>query len=64
MIDWRQRHLDKAHAERRAILMEDATMEQWRNGRWPVGSMWLWALGVVGARNSAIEPDKRTGKTS
>lgn len=59
MIDWRQRHLDKARAERRLILMEGATMEQFKNGTWPPGSIWLWSLGVVGSKNSAVEPDKR-----
>lgn len=62
MIDWHQRHLDKARSERRAILMADATMEQWKNGKWPVGSMWLWNLGVVGPPGSSVEPDRRTGE--
>lgn len=61
MIDWTQRHLDKAISERRAILLEGATIDQWRNGKWPEGSTWLWALGVVGPKGSAVEPDKRTG---
>lgn len=62
MINWTQRHLDKAKSERRAILLEGASIEQWKNGKWPVGSMWLWSLGVVGEKNSAIEPDKRVAE--
>lgn len=65
MIDWRQRHLDKAQSERRAILMEDATIDQAiaaaRQKTFPAGSLWLWALGIVGPENSAVQPDKRTG---
>lgn len=53
MIDWRQRHVDKATKECRAILLEGATREQFMHGDWAPGSMWLWALGVVGPMNSA-----------
>lgn len=63
MIDWRQRHLDIARRERRAILIEDATIDQaivaGKQRTAPPGSLWLWALGLVGPPGSAVEPDKR-----
>lgn len=62
MIDWRQRHLDKAISEKREILLPGATMDQWRSGKWPKGSTWFWALGVVGPKGSSVQPDKRTGE--
>jgi hypothetical protein len=61
MINWHEKHLDKARTEMRAILMQGATIEQFKNGNWPAGSLWLWALGVVGPKGSAVQPDKRTG---
>ena len=63
MIDWKQRHLDIAHKELRAIIMEGATLDQaiaaGKQRQVPAGSLWLWALGVVGPPGSAVEPDKR-----
>lgn len=63
MIDWHQRHLDKARSERRAILMEGATLDQanvaMRQRQVPAGSLWLWALGLVGPPGSSVEPDTR-----
>jgi hypothetical protein len=59
MINWPQRHRDKASKERRAILLEGATREQWLNGDWPVGAMWLWSLGVVDAPNTAPYEETR-----
>lgn len=63
MINWTQRHLDKARSERRAILMEGATIDQAiiaaKQRQFPAGSLWLWALGIVGPPGSAVQPDKR-----
>lgn len=65
MIDWRQRHLDIARKERRSIIMEGATIDQailaGKQRHAPEGSLWLWALGIVGPPGSAVEPDRRTG---
>jgi hypothetical protein len=65
MINWHQRHREQARKERRAILLEGATIDQAiaaaRQKQSPTGSLWLWALGIVGPENSDVQPDKRTG---
>lgn len=57
MNDYRAIHQSIADKEQRAILLADATTEQWFQGanqkRWPVGSKFLWAIGVVGPKGSA-----------
>jgi len=62
MKDWTQIHLDKARKEQREILLPGATLDQWKSGKWPTGSTWLWAIGVVGPKGSAVRPDKRSGE--
>ena len=62
MINWTERHRDIVCTERRAILMEGATRDQFVHGQWPTGSLWLWTLGIAGPKNSAIEADKRYGE--
>lgn len=66
MINWTQRHLDKARSEKRAILIEGATIDQaiiaGKQRQVPAGSLWLWTLGVVGPPGSAVQPDRRTGE--
>lgn len=53
---------DRVERERRSILMAGATLEQFKSRKWPVGSSWFWAVGVVGPMNSAVQPDKRSGE--
>lgn len=52
----------KVEDERREVLLEGATLDQWKSGKWPTGSTWLWAIGVVGPKGSAVKPDQRTGE--
>lgn len=56
MKDWRIIHREKAIREGRELLMEGATRDQFmqaaRERKIPAGSIWLWALGVVGPENS------------
>lgn len=55
MIDWTQRHRDKIASEGRELLMENATEQQWRDGReqWPPYSIWLWTGFIAGPKGSA-----------
>lgn len=59
MIDWTQRHLAKIAKENREVLLEGATIEQFKNGKWPAGSRWLWAVGIVGPKDSAPRVESR-----
>lgn len=59
MINWHQRHRDKIAKEGRELLLEGATIDQWKNGTWPAGSLWLWALGVAGPKGSAPREETR-----
>ena len=49
MIDFHRLQLDKIKKERRAILLQGATIEQVRHGNWPPGSVWFWAVGMADA---------------
>jgi hypothetical protein len=59
MIDHTQRHQAQIEKERRELLLAGATIEQWKQGRWPAGSIWLWALGVAGPKGSAPREELR-----
>lgn len=57
MKDYREIHMSQIKRERRAILVEGATTEQFINGcnakRYPPGSVFLWAVGIAGPVGSA-----------
>lgn len=59
MIDWTQRHLSKIEKENREVLLAGATIEQFKNGKWPAGSSWFHQIGVVGPENSAPREEPR-----
>lgn len=59
MIDWTQRHLSKIAKENREVLLEGATIEQFKNGKWPAGSIWLWTGYVAGPEGSAPRVETR-----
>jgi len=53
---------ERVERELRAPL--NITREQWLQGKgsWPVGSIWLGALGAYGPKGSGVQPDRRTGR--
>ena len=57
MKDWTHIHNEIARKERRAIILADATAEQWQQGksqkRWPTGALYLWSIGVLDAPGTA-----------
>lgn len=61
MIDWTKRHRDKIASEGRELLMENATEQQWRDGKgtWPPHSIWLWTGFIAGPPGSAPRVEKR-----
>lgn len=59
MIDFTQQHQAQIERERREVLLAGATIDQFRNGKWPAGSTWLFAIGVVGPKGSAPVIERR-----
>ena len=53
---------EMVYREKRATLLPHATIEQFKNGKWPVGSKWLSTIGAVGPPGSGVQPDKRSGE--
>ena len=66
MKDWHDIHKRQVEQERRAIILEGATQEQFvawcRAKKLEPGSTRLWAVGIVGPKNSKREGGVDDGK--